>query len=164
VPAVGDLRCPRRAHADAFRVSARAVAADDSNILAVLPQPGGQCLAGAIRQQVDNPAAFEIADDGAVALVTPPGPVIHAEDARRWRDGDAARANQPQQGIAADRHRQPASRSRPRLTAKGKADLLLDVAQPHGARCLGPRDVQAFGEDAALAREAGTTETPGADV
>src|SRR3954470_17777271 len=133
VPAVGDLRCLRRTHADAFRVSARAVAADDSNILAVLLQPGGQCLARSVRQQVNNPAAFEIADDGAVALAAPPGPVIHAEDTRRWRDDDDARADQPQQGIAADRHRQPASQSRPRLTAKGKADLLLDVAQPHGA-------------------------------
>src|SRR3954467_11397581 len=164
MPAVGDLRCLWRAHANAFRVSARAVAADDSNILAVLPQPGGQCLAGSVRQQVDNPAAFKIADDGAVALAAPPGPVIHAEDTRRWRDDDAARADQSQQGIAADRHRQPASQSRPRLTAEGQADLLLDVAQPHGAPCLGPRNVQAFGEDAAPALEARATETPGTDL
>src|SRR4051794_31112203 len=164
VPAVGDLRCLRRARADAFGVSARAVTADDSNILAVLPQPGGQCLAGAIRQQVDNPAAFKIADDSAVALAAPPGPVIHTEDTRRWRDAAAARADQPQQGIAADWHRQPASQSRPRLTAKGKADVLLDVAQPHGAPCLRPRNVQAFGEDAAPTLEVYATETPGADL
>src|SRR6185369_10466568 len=92
-----------------------------------------QCLAGSVRQQVDDPAAFEIADDGAVTLAAPPGPVIHAENAWRWREGNAARPNQPQQGIAADRHRQPAGQSRPRLAAKSKANLLLNFAQPQGA-------------------------------
>jgi hypothetical protein len=79
-------------------------------------------------------------------------------------DDDTARADQPQQGITADRHRQLASQSRPRLAAKGKTDLLLDVAQPHGAPCVGPRNVQAFGEDTAPALKARATETPGADL
>src|SRR4051794_35487253 len=164
VPAIGDLDCLRRARADAFSVSARAVAADDSNALAVLPQPGGQCLAGAIRQQVENSAAFEIADNGAVALAAPPSPVIYAENARRRRNGGIARANQPQQGIAADRHRQSTSQSRPWLAPEGKTDLLLDFAQPRGAPCLGRRNVQALGEDAASALQARAAEAPDTDL
>jgi hypothetical protein len=111
MPAVGDLHRRRRASANALGISARAVAADNSNALPVLPQPGSQCLAGAVRQQVDDTAALEVTNDGAVAVTTPPGPVIHPDDAGRRCDLAAARADQPQQGVTADRHRQPSGQA-----------------------------------------------------
>src|SRR5918997_1709945 len=56
------------------------------------------------------------------------------------------------------------TRPPPRLAAKGKADLLLDFVQPHGTPRLGPRNVQALGEDAAPALQVRAAEAPDTDL
>ncbi len=164
MPAVGDLHRRRRAGANALGVSARAVAADNSNALPVLPQPGGQCLAGAVGQPVDDTVALEVANDGAVAVTTPPCPVIPRDDAGRRCDLAAARADQPPQGITADRHRQPSGQARARLAAEGAANLLLDLAPPQSAPRFGLRKGQALGEDAAPAIAVRAADAPEAEV
>lgn len=117
-----------------------------------------------VRQQVDDTAALEVTNDGAVAVTTPPCPVIHPDDAGRRCDLAAARADQPQQGITADWHRQPCSQARARLAAECEANLLLDLAQPQGAPRFRLRNGQALGEDAAPAIAVRAAEAPDAEV
>jgi hypothetical protein len=74
-------------------------------------------------------------------------------------------ADEPQQGIGADRHTAPAGRPRPGLAAQGEGDggegRLLTV----GASRVCPRDPrQALGEDRARASGVGAEELPDPDL
>jgi len=51
------------------------------------------------------PSAFKIANNGAVSMIAPPGPVINADDARWYRRRTVVSANGSQQRIIA--HREP---------------------------------------------------------
>ena len=82
MPPVSDLNGLRNRPACGFGVDATAVSADDLGAR-MLSQPPGYRFGFTIRQQVDDPALFQIAQDRTVAVTLPPGPVIDPKHA--WR-------------------------------------------------------------------------------
>lgn len=97
------LQCPR---ARGLGARARLVAADDD-----YARMSGKTVAHrprrAARQQVDDAILFEVADDGAESSAAPPSPVVDTDHGRRRRRLGPAAADQAQDSVTADRHRQP---------------------------------------------------------
>jgi hypothetical protein len=78
----------------------------------------------AIWQDIDDPALFEVTDDGSIAVTLPPGPVIdpdHSGCAISWQ-GSAA--HHPEKGIAAHRENKARSSALPRSATEGKTDVV----------------------------------------
>lgn len=70
-------------------------------------EPGRHRVCVPIGQQIDDAIALKVADNRAVTLAAAPRPVVDADNPR-WRQRLEARsADQPQQSVPADRHRQP---------------------------------------------------------
>jgi hypothetical protein len=80
VPAIGHLNSAKCGLARRFCVDAAAVPAYDLSA-GMLPQPPNHGLGLTIRQQVDDLALFQVAEDRAVAMALPPCPVVDTEDA-----------------------------------------------------------------------------------
>lgn len=82
-------------------VSATPIAGDDLD-RGVLLQPSlcGGLLA--VWQERDDAAAFEIADQGAVAVIAPPGEVVDADDAERIGPCGRPTADDAQERVATD--------------------------------------------------------------
>src|SRR5690349_8320072 len=100
VPAVGDLHGVGSPLTDTVRAGTRAITRDDFDTR-MSAQPGRECRRLTIRQQVDNLVLLQINQDGAVAMATPPRPVVHSEYAWRARRGFAGHGDSygPQQRI-----------------------------------------------------------------
>jgi len=102
MPSIGDLGCLRQRLGNGQAVTAAAIASDDRDLLLPL-QPGFSGRRLAVWQQSDCLAPFEVADDGPIALVAPPRPVVDA-DHRRWNCAwRAATPDSPEQGVIAHR-------------------------------------------------------------
>jgi hypothetical protein len=108
-------------------------------------------------------ARSTIHDEGAVSPAAAPRPVVDADDAR-WRyrlDRDSP--DQAQQGVAADRHGEPARQAGPRFTPGTQRQRPLNLGKPDGAPLpKRRRRGQAFGEDPA--RAAGVRAAEAADL
>ncbi len=91
VEAVGHLAGLRRRLGRRLRERRPAVPRDELDAR-VLAQPRLQRLAVPPRQQVQDPAAFEVDYDRAVALALANRPVVDADVARRWRLGSPGQA------------------------------------------------------------------------
>jgi hypothetical protein len=105
MPPVGDLDGVRRTPRGSVGIGAGAVADHDRDARVPL-QPRRQGVGAAVGQQVDDPSALEIAQDGAVAPALAPSPVVHAEHTDRWDRLGIAGTDAVQQRRAADRHAQ----------------------------------------------------------
>ena len=81
----------------------RPVAADDGHARMLL-QPGGKAISGAVRQQINRLTAFQIDQDGTKHLALAQRKGIHAQHARRRRDGQGIAAGQAEQRGWADGH------------------------------------------------------------
>src|SRR6516162_4064656 len=103
MPAVGDLEGLRRAGAGSLAVSRGAIAADDLNTRMVA-EPFLDGGGFAVGQQVDDPSAFQIDDNGAIALSLAEGPVIDADVAGRWGRLVGSIFDTAEQGIRAGGH------------------------------------------------------------
>ena len=126
MPAIGYLDRFRRALPDPVRVGTGAVACDDLDA-GMLAQPISKGFGLPIRQQVHDLVTLEVDEDGAVATPTPPGPIIYAENLRRWRrrlrhDRFGCHA---QQRVGAGRDGKSFRQPRSSLTAEGKCDVTL---------------------------------------
>jgi len=65
------------------------------------PGLGGRGLT--IRQQRDDPAPFQIADDAGVSVIAPPGPIIDAYNPERVGRRAAAASDHTQERVIAHR-------------------------------------------------------------
>jgi hypothetical protein len=151
VPAIGPLNRVGRTLADAVGVGPGTVARDDLDG-GMLPEPGGEGVGLPVGQQVKGAFAFQVDDDGAVALPAAKRPVVDPDHARRLRRLSVHAPHQTQQGIRAHRNREALGQPGARFTADEHAEIPLQVAQPGGAPGLRQGDRrQAFGEDPARA-------------
>lgn len=104
-------------------------------------------------KQVDDLASFQIAQDPAVALTTPPGPNIDAEYpwcalCMRGR----ATSHETQQRVGADRQAEASRQACAGFTAERKTEMVLEVAQAVSAARAGLSNAgEALGEDTARA-------------
>jgi hypothetical protein len=131
MPTVGDLNGTGCAAPGAIGVRGAAISADDLD-LRPLAQPPRKAIGLTIREQIDHPAALEVAQDRPVALATPPCPIIDTKDARGHRRAIRAGTDHPKQRIATQRHRQPGRQARTGSTAQRQPDMTLNVAQAEG--------------------------------
>ncbi len=141
VPAVGHLDRLRRALADPVGIGAGTVTRDDLDP-GMLTKPLRQRLGLTVRQQVHDLVALEVDEDGAVAMPTPPGPIIDAENLRRWRRGlrhDGSGCH-TEQRVRAGRDGKPLSQPSRGLAAKCKRDVTLEITEPSRSACRHWRD------------------------
>ena len=116
-------------------IAAAAIARDDGDLrLAGEPRLRGRRFT--IRQEAYWSPPFEIADDRAVALVALPRPIVDADDGGRGKRRTASPTNNPQKGVVAYRHHQPAGETRGRATAEGKSEAMDDSP---GVRFAAPK-------------------------
>ena len=162
VPAIGHLDRFRRALTNSVRVGTGAVACDhlDAGMLA---QPGGEGLGLPIREQVHHLVAFEVDQDGSVAMTPPPGPVVHSEHLERGRcDLELDRAcHHAQQRVRTAWDGQSFRQSRGGFTAQSKCDVALEVTEPGRPPrgCWGDR-AKTFGKGLAATCGVETPEPP----
>ena len=126
VPAVGDLDCPRQGARDGAAVPAFAVAGDHLDA-GTRPQPGLDGGGLAIRHPVDHPVPLQIADQRAVALPLPPGPVVEADRPGCVGISSGRRSDAAQKGVLADRQQKPPGERLCRATAESEAELPDDA-------------------------------------
>lgn len=88
-------------------------------------QPPRKAVGLAIREQIDHLVALKVAQDGPVALVASPGPIIDAQDARGQLRPIITGTGHPKQRIAAQRHRQSGRQERTGSTAERQTDMAL---------------------------------------
>ncbi len=151
MPAVADLECLGRALPDAVGVGAGPVAGHDLDRGMPL-QPGGEGAGLPVGQQIDGAMALEVAEDGPVTLAAAEGEVVNTNHAQCRRHAHRRRPDHPQDGVGADRHRQPGRQARAGLAAEGKAQRLLQLTQAGGTPGLRRRDLgQPLGEDGSRA-------------
>ncbi len=102
----------------------------------MLLQPGGQGLGLAVGQQIDPAPAFQITQDGAVAVAFAPRPVIDPEHDPehagfgRWLQADFTDA--AQQCRAANRHAGAGRQTRSRIATQRQGDGMMRGAQAVG--------------------------------
>src|SRR5664280_356670 len=79
-----------------------------------------------IRQERHDAPTLKVADDRAIAMVPPPGPVIDADhlESLGWQRGAAP--HHPQQRIVADRQHQPSGKACRWPAAKCKPEMVDD--------------------------------------
>jgi hypothetical protein len=106
-----------------FGIRASAVAADQFDGLVGLKPVLGRGHRS-IRQQVDHLMSLQINQEGAIALATPPSPVINANDLdvcdrRHWHQVEG-----PEERRVGKRHPELRSQARSRFAGAGEADRL----------------------------------------
>jgi hypothetical protein len=115
VPALGHLHRLWRAGVGRLSRGRRAVATDNLHSRGRL-QPRGEWRGLAIRQQLDRLPARQIAQDGAIVVAFPKGPIIDPQDTRARRSGKTVVSHPPHEGIRTATHPEPTSTLRPGLT------------------------------------------------
>jgi hypothetical protein len=106
VPAVGDLDRSRCTLTGAVGVGAGAVAAHHLGA-GVLPQPVGEGVGVPVAQQVHRAVGGHVDQDGAVVVAAAQREVVDAEHGHAGGRRVGQRAEQAQQGAAADRQPEP---------------------------------------------------------
>jgi hypothetical protein len=106
MPPVRHLNSLGRAAARAVSVESGAVPTH-YNDPRMRSQPGCHRLSRAVRQQVDEAMALEVAEQRTIAMAAPPRPVVDAEHGRRWVGaGQWAGLHQFEDRLAASAHAQ----------------------------------------------------------
>ena len=135
-PAVRHLDRRRRPLMDPVGIGAGTVTRDDLDP-GMLTKPRRQRLGLTVRQQVHDLVAFEVDEDSAVAMTSPPRPIIDTKHFRRWWRclGDHGLGGHAQQRIGAGRNGEPLCQSSGGLTAERKSDVTLQIAEPGRPAC-----------------------------
>jgi hypothetical protein len=150
VPPVSDLDGIRRAEPCRLGEDRTAAPADHLDA-GVRPQPLGQTLGTALRQQVDDGAALQITEQRAIAPALPPRPFVHTEITWRRDVGDRCRRSfQPtEQGVAAGAQPEPLGQPGTRFAAERTGDLPVRGREPVGSSSVaGDGGGQSLREDA----------------
>ena len=110
------------------------------------PRGGGRDLV--VGQKLDDAAPFQIADDRAATMVAPEGPIVHANNAKRFGPGMRPAPNDAQQRVVADWQRKPGSERSTWPAAQRQAEVMDDPLHASGAaRALRCRLPEALGKD-----------------
>lgn len=135
-PAVGHLDRVRRALADAVSIGTRTVAGDDLGP-GMPTKPCCEGLGLAVRQEVHNLVTLQVDEDGALAVCSSPGAIIHPKklQCRRQCLGDHRFGGHAQQRVRIGRDGKPLCQPRGGLTAKSKCDVTLGISQPRRSAC-----------------------------
>ena len=124
------------------------------------PRFGGRLFA--VGQQGHHAPTFQIADDGAVAVVAAIGPVIDADHGQRLGSRQGAPTHDAEQRVVADRQHEPLGEPGTRPAAHRQAEMVDDLLEPPGAP--GPlgqhREAEPFGEHLARAARHAAAEPP----
>jgi len=97
-----------------------------------MPEPSFRCRRLPVRKEDDRPAAFEIADDRAVAVIAPPREIIDADHAQRLARRPGTLPDHAQQRIVADRQLHPGGKTRSGPAAQREPKLLDDMVETIG--------------------------------
>lgn len=111
MPAVRNLDSGRRPVSDGAAEDAGAITRNDLHTR-VLFEPGCDCRGVAVRQQVDDLPALQVAQDGAVGQAAPLRLFVNADNARLGRRRQRRSGNQAQQRRTAGRHGETISKAR----------------------------------------------------
>src|SRR5829696_7183479 len=82
VEPIGDLERLGRSLPRAVRIDTTAIPANNLGS-SVLPEPGGKCGRGRLREELDRPLLLQVNQDRAIPPTTPKGPFIDTEHAGR---------------------------------------------------------------------------------
>ncbi len=137
VPPIGDLQRLRGTLGGCFAIAAAAIAAHDLDA-GTFREPVGDRASLPVRQEIDDPASLEIAQDRPIALSSPPGEIVDADDldaGGRWR---GAPAQDAEQRVRADRHGQALDEPRTRAAAKHQGNARRE-GPPSRRSCGSPR-------------------------
>ncbi len=139
MPAIGDLQHMRELTARGFAVSTAAIARDDLD-LPVVAEPGRYRRHLAIGQQIDDAAAFKIANNCAISLIATPSEVVDANDAgARHRQRDLL-SDDPQQCVGAERKGQTICEPFARSTSERQPELIGNQVKAAGSPRMGSID------------------------
>jgi len=117
MPTIRDLYRVRQGLCRGLAISATTVTGDDRDRgMSSKPRLGSRGFT--IRQQRDDPAPFQIADDAGVSVIAPPSPVVDADDPQRVSRRTAPTPDHPQQRILTHWQHQPFCEARRRSPAK----------------------------------------------
>jgi hypothetical protein len=119
VPAIGHLHGAGRAATGSIGIKAGAITRDNLDPWVAL-QPVGHAVRVAVRQQIQNAIALQVADDCSIPLSAPPRPIIDAYNRGGNEIRHRGRPDHSEQCIAAHRHRQSVREARARLAARYK--------------------------------------------
>ena len=136
-----------RAPANAIRVQVAPITADHRN-RRMLGEPCRDAGGRAVRQQVDDTMCRQIDEDGAIAMTSPPGPLVYPNDLEGWGVGHRGCPHQPEQGRWTGRELQAGREPGPCLPAQRHANGPEDCHQSMGFASIGRDEFrQALGED-----------------
>src|SRR6185437_13636959 len=134
MPTVGDLCRVRQGLCCRFAISATTVTSDDCD-RGMSSEPGLGGRGFAIRQQGDDPASFQVADDAGVSVIASPGPIINADNPERISRRTMTASDRAQECVVAHRQHQPFCEACRRTTAKRQTKVMDDRIQPRRASC-----------------------------
>jgi hypothetical protein len=158
MPAVGNLDSGRRPVSNGAAENAGAITGNDLHTR-VLFEPGCDCRGVAVRQQVDDLPALQVAQDGAVGQTAPLRIFVNADNARLGRRRQLSSGNEAQQRRTADRHGETISEARACRTTQRQAKVALDVSKAFATARPGTDHLrQALGEDPAWTGGVGAAE------
>ena len=146
MPAVGDLNRVRKSPLRRDRIAAATIPGDDTD-LRVQRKPRLSRSRLPIGQKSDRRATFKVADQRAVAVIAPPGPVIDADNRRRRKASRSAMAHHAQQRVIAHHDVEPTRKGGSRPASERNGETVDHVVEP--ARASGSRfdRLEPFGED-----------------
>jgi hypothetical protein len=123
-------------------------------------EPSRHGIRSTVGEEVEDVPSFQVHDDRAVALSLAPRPIIDPHDPRRLCRFVRESLDPPEQRIGAGRDRRACGEAGAGLTAQGRADVRLRLAEPVGGPspgCCEPGET--LGEDAAWAVRLWANET-----
>ena len=132
MPAVGDLRCPRKCSLSGKRITPATIPRDDRD-LRLNREPDLSRGGLPVRQQGDRPTPIEITNESSITMVATPGPVVNPNDAWRCECRRPPSPDSAQERIVADRHHQPTSKAGGRPAAERKRQTMDNLIEASGA-------------------------------
>jgi hypothetical protein len=162
MPTIRDLHRVRQGLCRGFAISATTVTGDDCD-RGMSSEPGLGSCGFTIRQQRNDSAPFQIADDAGVSVIAPPGPIVNANHSKRVRWRTTAASDHAQQRILAHRQHQPFCEVCRRSSAKRQTKVMDDTVQSRRApgRWSQHSLCKALSEDLAPAQDGIATEAAG---
>ena len=146
MPTVGDLDRVRKRSLRRDRIAASTIPGDDTD-LRLLRQPGLSSGRLPIGQESDRRAPFKVADQRAVAVIAPPGPVIDADNRGRRKASWPTSAHHAQQRVIAHLDVDPARKRGCRPASERNGETVDHVVEPARASGSWLDRLEPFRED-----------------
>ena len=149
MPAVGDLGCLRQGRGCGKSIPTATITSHDGD-LRLIRKPSSRRRGLTVGEQGDGPVPLQIADDGPVALVPAPRPVIDAHDRRRNEVRATTSPQDPQERILAEGQHQPLRQAARWAAAERDPEMMDELVQAAGPSRPRRQHVgsEALGEDA----------------